>query len=146
MTSLSPKIFVGTFKTKRAFSLVEVVLSIGLVTFSALVIFSLMPVGLSSLQATSRQLVETEIFGTLSAELYSTPFSEISNHIDTRFPVYFDGEGSEVSEANLSSFTVECEVSSDPVNSELRRATFLIAGHAHTSASAQSILLVNKGL
>ena len=62
---------------KNAFSLVEVILAIGITMFAGLVIFSLLPAGLSSLQDTGMQIVKTEIFRTIEAELSSTPYGEL---------------------------------------------------------------------
>ena len=56
------------------FSLVEVVLAIGIASFSLLVIFSLMGSGVSTLQSSSNQIVETEIFNKIGAE-YRQPIT-----------------------------------------------------------------------
>ncbi len=112
----------------RAFSLVEVVLAIGLATFALLVIFSLMPAGLRSLQEANRQIVETEIFNSLGAELASTKFEEINSYLASRFqqPLYYDNEGLEVSTADEASFFVIGEAYDPEGAGELRRVTVSI--------------------
>ena len=102
---------------QNAFSLVEVALAVGIVGSALLVIFSLIPVGLSNLQDTGRQIVETEIYNKIGSELtttaeYSAPPATINqtrtNLLMTycsgtipgsatpRFPAYFDAEGNEL--------------------------------------------------
>lgn len=99
--------FAGRFTTARfdrAFSLVEVVLAIGITGSALLVIFAALPLGLSSLQEGQRQIVETEIFNKIGAELAGTSQSDLdpdkstTNYCGKRFqyPVYFDAEGNEL--------------------------------------------------
>lgn len=140
---------------RRAFSLVEVLMAIGLVTFALLVIFSLMPAGLAALQGANRQIVETEIFNTIGAELASTPFQTLDDYVknaNKRFPVYFDNEGIEVPANSPDKpwiFVVNCNLA-DPEagNAELRRATVSI-GYKRESdpkPSKRTFLLVNRGI
>ena len=115
------------------FSLVEVTLAMGIASFALLVIFSMMPTGLSTMQEAGRQIAETEIFNRLGAELSSTPLydapvpssdvlsSYVSGNVATgwtaRFPAYFDIEGNEVKQSGASNivFTVQCKVTTpDP--------------------------------
>lgn len=109
-----------------AFSLIEVVLAIGLVTFSALVIFSLLPVGLASLQEANRQIVETEVFSTVGAELASTPFDKLTNYQATRFPIYLNNEGIEVTNSADAIFTVRCAEPVAETGGELNRVAVSI--------------------
>lgn len=139
--------------SRAGFSLVEVVLAIGLVTFAMLVIFSLLPVGLFSLQESNRQIVETEIFNTVGAELSSTPFDQLTNYQTTRFPIYFNNEGTEVSSSNNAIFYVRCNAPVAESNAELNRVTVLIGyrrdpAQTNTTAKAskRTFLLVNRGI
>lgn len=106
---------------RGAFSLVEVVLAVGIASTALLVVFSLTPLGLSSLQEAQRQLVETEIYNKIGAELRATTLyqdpSKAVNLLGTycdssRFPAYFDVEGNELSPAQATPsravFTVRC--------------------------------------
>jgi len=136
----------------EGFSLIEVLLAIGLVTFSLLVIFSLMPAGMSALQDANRQIVETEIFNALGAEMASTPFNALTNYT-TNFPAYFDYEGNKTTAANAV-FTVRCNLQAPELGSgELCRAALLVGYHmdpAQTNATApkpskRTLLLVNSG-
>lgn len=140
---------------KSGFSLIEVLLAIGLVTFSMLVIFSLMPAGLATLQEANRQIVETEIYNTLGAELASTPFDNLTNYQTTRFPAYFDNEGNETDASGDPVFTVRCDLADPELgDGELYRASVLIGyrrdpGQTNASGpkpSKRTFLLVNRGL
>lgn len=137
---------------QRGFSLVEVILAIGLITFAMLVIFSVLPVGYASLQDSSRQIVETEIFNMVGAELDSTARSQLTNYQGTRFPIYLDSEGEEQSAASNAVFIVRCGSPVADANPELSRVTVAIGFHQDpgaTNSSAKSskrtFLLVNRG-
>lgn len=138
------------------FSLIEVILAIGLVTFSMLMIFSLMPTGLAVLDDSNRQIVETEIFNAIGAELAATPFGKVEDYVSTRFPVFYDAQGLEVPAASGALFTVGCELAAPELGAgELRRATVLIgyrqdpaqtAPAAPRSSVRRTCLLVNNGV
>lgn len=133
--------------------MIEVMLAIGLVTFALLVIFSLLPVGLFSLQESNRQIVETEIFNTVGAELSGTPFGQLTNYQATRFPIYFNNEGTEVSTSNNAIFIVRCAVPVvDSSNSDLSRLLISIGyrrdpdiTNANFKPSKRAFLLANRG-
>jgi uncharacterized protein (TIGR02598 family) len=149
---MSPRTFTSPH-LRSAFSLIEVLLAIGLMTFALLVIFSLLPAGMSSLQDANRQIVQTEIYNTLGAELSSTPFDRLANYQSTRFPAYFDNEGNEVASGD-SIFTVRCQLEPPELGGELRRAMLMIGyrrdpseAPANTaSVSKRTFLLVDRGL
>lgn len=135
--------------------MVEVVLAIGLMMFALLVIFSLIPTGLGVLHDAGRQIVETEIFNTVGAELAATPFTNMDGYQSSNALTYFDVEGQRV-EADQAVFHVRCDlgpaefVTADSTNGELRRATVRI-GFRQDPTNAQkpsrrTILLGNRGL
>lgn len=98
-------------------------MAIGLAMFALLVIFSLIPTGLNSLQETNRQFVETEILNTVSAELESTSFKQLDTFVPQRFPMYFDNEGAELDTATDAVFIVRCQLEAPELGAgELRRA------------------------
>lgn len=136
---------------RAGFSLVEVLMAIGLVTFALLVIFSLMPAGLAALQDANRQIVETEVFNTVGAELASTPFDRLEDFV-TQFPFYFDNEGIKVDTAAESTFTVRCTLAAPELGAgELRRATVAIGyrrdpNPPDAKSSVRTFLLVNRGI
>lgn len=127
-------------------------MAIGLVTFALLVIFSLMPAGLAALQGANRQIVETEIFNTVGAELSSTAFTNLTDYVsgaNKRFPMYFDNEGIEVASGEPWIFVVNCTLANPELGAgELRRATVSIGykREADPKPSKRTFLLVNRGL
>ena len=110
-------------RAARGFSLVEVTLAMGIASFALLVIFSMLPTGLATMQDAGRQIAETEIFNRIGSELTSTALYDaplpttdvLSNYVsgaNKRFPVFFDAEGNEVPAASPSIvYTVQCTLS-----------------------------------
>ncbi len=78
----------------RAFSLVEVTIAIGIVSFILLTMLGLMPVGLSTLRQAMDQTVEGQIAQKLNGDILMTPFSQIADKYSGR-TIYFNEEGVE---------------------------------------------------
>jgi uncharacterized protein (TIGR02598 family) len=79
-------------KGAPAFSLVEVALALGIISFALLTVAGLMPVGLGTMRQAMDNTEESQIIRTISGEVLMTPFSEL----DTNFAgktFYFDDEG-----------------------------------------------------
>jgi uncharacterized protein (TIGR02598 family) len=140
-----------TRSRRKAFSLTEVVIAIGVSTFAVLVIFSLMPVGLSAVQDASRQIVETEVFNAVGAELKSTNFDDLDNYVTKNFPRYYDNDGIRTT-SDLSVYTVQCELTTAELGTpgQLRRAIVSVGFHkdpntAPNEASKRAFLLVDRG-
>ncbi|MBE7157941.1 MAG: Verru_Chthon cassette protein B [Rhodospirillales bacterium] len=121
---------------EHAFTLVEVTLAFGIAATALLVVFSLIPLGLSSLQDSGRQIVETEIYNKIGSELAAASLYDDSSSTSrvnvlsqqyclTRFPAYFDAEGNELKKTDGGTpptqtvFTVRCvcggQGSPDPI-------------------------------
>jgi len=128
----------------RGFSLVEVVLAIGLTTFALLVMFSLMPVGLNTLQDANRQIVEAEVFNILGSELTTTKFTELDAYAAsaTSFPRYFDNEGllltTPADIAAKKVFTAQCRIL-DKDTDQIRRAIICV-GYRITDAKLNELM------
>lgn len=78
----------------RAFSLVEVVLAIGVISFCLLAVLGLMPVGLSTMRQAMDATIETQIVRQISGEALLTPFSQLGTTFSNK-TFYFDAEGIE---------------------------------------------------
>lgn len=76
------------------FSLVEVVLALGLVSFAVIAIMGLLPTGLAALRQAMNQTVEAQIVKTISAQSVNTPFTDLGSIS------YFDEEGLPTAAAN----------------------------------------------
>ena len=94
------------FRSALAFSLIEVTLAIGLVSFCFLTVVGLMPVGLNALRLATGQTVEAEIVQKLSGQILLTPFSKLPlEKLDGGYSgatFYYDQEGGELLGSNTS--------------------------------------------
>lgn len=145
-------------RSSGGFSLIEIILAVGIASASLLTIMSAVPTGLSNLHDASRQIVETAIFNEIGSELGSTPFADtnsghstpqdIDHYSASRCPVYYDTQGLETTSANAI-YTVRCVVSG---TGEMRQATVRIGFHkdpgtadsANFRATQRTFLLTNR--
>ncbi|MFV0338477.1 MAG: Verru_Chthon cassette protein B [Chthoniobacterales bacterium] len=140
---------------QAAFSLVEVTIATGLVTFAMLVIFSLLPVGLNSLQASSRQIAEAEIFNLVEAEVNSTPFDKLEDYQTGQFPLYFDYEGLQLAPAKKddASYIARCATPVAETGGEVKRVTISVGYRVDPNDSGtasqitkRTFLVANRGI
>ena len=89
----------------RGFSLVEVTIALGLVTFGLVSILGVLPVGLSTLREARETAAYANLLQQVEAEYASTPFVSI---LQSR-TFYFDQEGRMLN-SNLSSVRYRLEV------------------------------------
>ena len=66
-----------TPKNRSAFSLVEVVIALGVVSFAVITLLALIPTGLSGFQQAQTSSVETQIVQQLNTELQNTPYAAL---------------------------------------------------------------------
>lgn len=76
----------------RAFSLVEVTIALGIVSFALISVLGMMPVGLSTMRAAMDQTTEAQISRRISGEMMLTPFSRLDTWVSNS-PLYFDDQG-----------------------------------------------------
>ncbi len=93
---------------RAAFSLVEIVLAVGIVGFALITIIGLQPVGLTSLRASMDSTIETQIINQLFGEVSQTDFSRIERYEDSL--LYFNADGHRVGSAAEARFQVQLEV------------------------------------
>lgn len=79
----------GRVNSGSAFTLVEVMLALGIATFALLSVVALLPIGLGSLRASMDDAMEARILRRVSADIQMAPFTTSMNA--TTF--YFDGDG-----------------------------------------------------
>lgn len=86
--------FVATRRERdcRAFSLVEVTLAIGIISFGMLAMLGFMPVGLGTMREAMDQTIQAQIVRTVSSEAKLLRFDQIDDFVD-RSPLYFDLDG-----------------------------------------------------
>lgn len=93
---------VNSLRTK-GFSLVEVVLALGIVAFAVVATIGVLPVGLQSMRASRDDSAKRVIYSGIRSELASLDSTQAVNLSGTRF---FDHEGEKVNAASESRF--EC--------------------------------------
>jgi len=93
-----------TRRVNRAFSLVEAVISIGIVSFAMLGIFGMIPVGLNNFQSALQLTVESSIVQGVTGELQRTDFSTLSAMPATNR--YYDEQGKPVTDPAAAVYTV----------------------------------------
>lgn len=82
-----------------AFSLVEVTLAIGIVSFAFVAMFGMLPVGLSVSRQAMDTTIESQIVQQLKTQALQTDFSQLGG-LDDSGPFYFDNQGKSTTEAS----------------------------------------------
>ncbi|XHR31081.1 MAG: Verru_Chthon cassette protein B [Chthoniobacteraceae bacterium] len=82
----------GCAVARRAFSLVEVVLALGIISVSLLAVMGLMPVGLKTMREAMDATVESQILQKINAEASLTPFSQLAANFAGK-TFYYDESG-----------------------------------------------------
>ncbi len=87
-----PLSFPALNKKRRAFSLVEVTMALGLVSFAVITVIGLMPVGIAALHRAIDTTEEAQIVRQIGAQVLLTPYSQLpANFSGTTF--YYDQDG-----------------------------------------------------
>ncbi len=87
-------------RSSKGFSLVEVTLSLGLVSFALVAMLGLLPTGLTTLRASMSQTVEAQILQSIASRAVISSFTNISANT-----LYFDDEGLPVTSAGAAYYT-----------------------------------------
>jgi len=91
MKSPSPFISVVSWRNlQRGFSLVEVTLAIGIISFSLLTVLGLMPVGLTTLRQATEQTIESQIVQKIGSEAQLTSYSKLASSFSGKTFYYSD--------------------------------------------------------
>ena len=128
-----------------AFTLVEVVLAIGIIAFAFVGLLALMPVGLTNFRHAIDISVGSQIIQRLVDEAQQTDYTTlVSTPVARR---YFDDQGNEVTDIGTSIYTVEVSViapttlpnTSTPATESLATVTLKIANNpGHNNAPFDS--------
>ncbi len=82
----------GFTRRHKAFSLIEVTMALGLVSFAVITVIGLMPVGLVALHRAMDSTEEAQIVRQIGAQAVLTPYSQLINNFSgTTF--YYDEDG-----------------------------------------------------
>jgi uncharacterized protein (TIGR02598 family) len=88
-------------RSNRGFSLVEVTLSLSLVSFAFVAVLGLLPTGLTTLRDSMNQTVEAQILQSISSRAVISRFTNLTDNT-----LYFDDEGLPVETATNAYYTV----------------------------------------
>lgn len=94
---------------QQGFSLVEVTLAIGIISFGMLSVIGMIPVGLSTIRHAIDERIEAQIAQGMKAEILLTPFSELSETYAKK-TFHFDAEGKPTDQQGLSHFQVKTDL------------------------------------
>lgn len=86
---------------RGGFSLIEVVIALGITTFAITTILAMMPIGLTALREAMDDTMEARMIRKVSADLQMSPFSQF--HPDS---MLFDLEGEQVTDVNDARYRV----------------------------------------
>lgn len=90
-------------RSRKAFSLVEVAIAMGLITFCMVAMLGLLPVGLSTFRAAMEATIESQIVNQIASDAALMPFSKLSDFAGGS-PYYFNEEGSPVQKENEATY------------------------------------------
>ncbi len=129
-----------------AFTLVESVVAIGIVSFAMLSILGLIPVGLGTFRQAMSLTVETTIVQAVSGELMRADYTNLAST-----NIYFDQEGNKVAESDKQSIYVarvlppEALDAGDLVNSEAaRKVPIRISSSTHPETTNSYFVIVPR--
>ena len=123
------------FRLGSAFSLIEVTLALGMVSFSMLSIIALLPVGLKTFRDSK---VETALGGIqrqLRAEVLSVPFAKLIDGTFTAGKMYFSDEGTLLTDGNGAYYEASTALTNTPAPG--------LAGTATNSVRTLKVTLVS---
>ncbi|PTX99504.1 hypothetical protein DB346_16845 [Verrucomicrobia bacterium LW23] len=86
----------------RGFSLVEVVIALGVISFALLALLAIVPLSLKTYQEASERTIQVAIVDQISARAQKTPFSQLSTL--TSQNLVYDRAGDEVAPASPEAF------------------------------------------
>ena len=100
-------------RRKRAFSLIEVAIALGIVGFALTTLLGLMPVGLNIFRDSIQATVQTDVLRQLTAQFQETPFDKLTNSTQM---LYFSDRSTPVTSDADALFGVTCSfISNTPM-------------------------------
>ena len=112
---------------RNGFSLVEVTIALGLISFALISILGLIPTGLSTLRQSMNQTVEAQIVRTIGAQAVLTSYTNLAMS-----GAYFDDEGLPVAAASGACYIVN-----------VTKANSVFPGSTNANALASSLTALN---
>jgi uncharacterized protein (TIGR02598 family) len=114
---------------RHAFTLVEVVMSLGIVSFAMVGLFGMQPVGLNAFRGAISQTVEAQIVQAIGNEILLTGFSNLSSLDGASYA--YDGEGKQLTDT--ASGVYRATISLEPINDTNSYSIVLQSSQGSTS-------------
>jgi uncharacterized protein (TIGR02598 family) len=143
--------------SRRAFTLVEVTLALGIASVAILSMLALMPVGLATMKDATDSAGRAQILTHVASVLRATPYGDLPAYVDSHSTVslLFDRSGRPVSSPGAASFGASLSSPSVPypgapldmTNSALAvavRIALLKPGTIESLSSEQTVLIIPK--
>lgn len=117
-------------KCSPGFSLVEVTLALGVISFSLVGLMGMLPVGLSGFREAMELQTQSRIRQAIAAEVQLTPYTVIaSGAFEARFPRHYDEDGAPAGAAEalytvVADDPLPVDLPGSPARGELLRLTF----------------------
>ncbi|XHR27121.1 MAG: Verru_Chthon cassette protein B [Chthoniobacteraceae bacterium] len=80
-------------ETRRAFTLIETAVALGIIAFSLLAMIGVMPVGLTMMRQAMDMMRESQIVQQITAKALLTPYSELAANFPSQTTSYYDEQG-----------------------------------------------------
>jgi uncharacterized protein (TIGR02598 family) len=147
---------------RAGFTLLEVVIAIGLCSGALLTIFALLPLGMDVVQDASRQVAENEIFNRLWSQFNTTPFSSLQNWNGSVSPIfmspttplayYYDAEGQDITPSQSGAaapegavYIARCALENSQTNPTLSTTVPMVDGGSNASGASLTFVKVQIG-
>lgn len=121
-------------KSQSAFSLIEVVMAIGIVAFAFISVLGLIPTGLNTFRLSIDASVGAQIVQRVMNEAQQTDFDVLTQNIDGASFRYFDDQGNEIETAASSGAIYQVQTRVNPVTT--------IPGNSNYSTVATIIIQI----
>lgn len=102
----------------QGFSLIEVVLALGVTSFAIISLMGMLPVGLNSIRESTGLTTQAQIARQIITEAQITPFDSLQN-----YSASFDNEGNPVANSNSAIYTADISLADLKVASNTGLAT-----------------------
>lgn len=93
---------ISVSRPRQGFSLVEVVLALGVASFALMTMFGTMAVGLTAIKDASDDTLHAQIMAQVASTVQQTPFNTLESFVSSDGTVYFDQSGQKVDSAGQS--------------------------------------------
>jgi uncharacterized protein (TIGR02598 family) len=123
-------------QSHRAFSLIEVILAIGIISFAMLPMLGMIAIGMTTFKSSLSETIQTQILQQLYAEVQQTSFANLSSVLGT--VRYFDGDGLEVSPDKMAYSSVTREADQATVLDPNSSMGLSVAPRTNPAANATS--------